>query len=108
MHNPEVRTVVRKLLVHPVTIRARRILKAVVVVLAIAVAVSLVTAVTIDLGPVLRAQAERQGSNYLKRGLHIGRLSVRLATGKYVVEDLVIDGLTPESRPWLKAKRIEV
>ncbi len=98
----------RKLLSHPLTVRTRRVLKAVVVVLAVIVAVTLVTAVTVDLGPALKSQAEKQGANYLKRGFHIGNLSVRLATGKYIVEDLVIDGLTPESRPWLKAKHLEV
>jgi translocation and assembly module TamB len=99
---------VRKLLSHPLTVRTRRIIKAIVVVLAVMLAVFLVTAITVDLGPALKAQAEKQGANYLKRGFHIGGLSVRLATGKYIVEDLVIDGLTPQSRPWLKAKRIEV
>jgi hypothetical protein len=99
---------VRKLLSHPLTIRARRILKAVVVVVAVIIAVGFVTTITVDLGPALRSQAEKAGTNYLKRGMHIGALSVRLWNGKYVVEDLVIDGLTPESRPWLKAKRIEV
>jgi hypothetical protein len=79
-----------------------------VVVLAVALAVTLVTSVTVDLGPALKGQAEKAGSNYLKRQMRIGRLSVHLASGKYVVEDLVIDGLTPESRPWLRAKRIEV
>ena len=98
----------RKLLSHPLTVRTRRIIKAVVVVLAVALSVTLATVVTVDLGPALKGQAEKQGGNYLKRGFHIGKLSVRLASGKYIVEDLVIDGLTPESRPWLKAKRIEV
>src|SRR5690606_35495814 len=73
-----------------------------------ALAVGFVTSITVDLGPVLKGQAERAGSNYLKRPMHIGRLSVKLASGKYVVEDLVIEGLTPESRPWLRARRIEV
>ena len=40
--------------------------------------------------------------------MHIGRLSVHLWRGRFVVEDLVIEGLTPESRPFLAAKRIDV
>src|SRR5205085_12467733 len=88
-------------------IRARHAFMAVAVVFFAAV-VALFTAVTIDLGPSLRGQAERAGSNYLKRTMTIGRLSIHLWTGKFIVEDLVIGGLTPESRPWLTAKRIAV
>jgi hypothetical protein len=99
---------VRKLLTHPLTVRARRVLKTVVVVLSVILAVILVTSITVDLGPALRSQAEKQGANYLKRGFHIGALSIRLASGHFILEDLVIDGLTPQSRPWLKAKRIEI
>jgi hypothetical protein len=98
----------RNFLSHPLTIRTRRLLRAVVIVVAVILAVGFVTSITVDVGPALRAQAEKAGSNYLKRGMHIGRLRVYLASGKYVVEDLVIDGLTPQSRPWLKARRIEV
>ena len=71
-------------------------------------AVAIVTSVTIDLGPSLKGQAEKAGTNYLKRTMTIGRLSVHLWTGKFIVEDLVIAGLDPGSRPWLKAKRIAV
>jgi hypothetical protein len=100
---------VRKLLKHPLTLRARRIIKTVVVAFALILAVLLVTSITVDLGPVLRSQAERGASYYMNgRGVHIGRLSVHLATGKYVFEDFVIDGATPESRPWLKAKKIAI
>src|SRR5262245_14358026 len=40
--------------------------------------------------------------------MHIGRLSVRLWRGTYVVENLTIDGMTPQARPFLTAKRIDV
>ena len=66
----------------------------------------LVTGFTIDLGPHVKDIAEKQGSNYLKRPMHIGRLSARLRLGLFVVEDLVIEGLEPQSRPFLKAKKI--
>jgi hypothetical protein len=85
-----------------------RRLRAVAVVVAIIVAVVLVSTVTVDLGPALKARAEREGSKWLERPLHIGRLSVRLARGRFVIDDLRIDGLTPDARPWLLAKRIEV
>ena len=77
--------------------------------LLVAVIVGLiVTGFAIDLGPYVRGLAEKQGSNYLKRPMHIGRLSARLRLGLFVVEDLVIEGLEPQSRPFLKAKKITV
>lgn len=85
-----------------------RRVRAVVVVLAIAIAVALATTVTIDLGPALRARAERAGSSWIARPMHIGRLGIHLARGRFVIEDLRIEGLTPDARPWLTAKRIEV
>jgi len=93
---------------HPLTRRTRRVVRAAVVTLACAVAVAFVTSITVDLGPALRARAEAAGSNYLKRPMHIGRLSVHLWRGTYVVENLTIDGITPQGRPFLTAKRIEV
>ena len=83
-------------------------MRAVVVTLACAVAVAFVTSITVDLGPALRARAEVAGSNYLKRPMHIGRLSAKITPGVFVVEGLVIEGLTPTDRPFLKAKKIEV
>ena len=47
-------------------------------------------------GPALRRSAEREGSKYLERPMHIGRLSARLTPGVFVVDDLVIEGLTPQ------------
>ena len=38
--------------------------------------------------------------------MHIGRLSAKLTPGEFVVEDLLIEGLTPPDRPFLKAKTI--
>ena len=63
---------------------------------------------TVDLGPSLVARAEREGSKYLERPMHIGRLSAKITPGVFVVEDLVIEGLQPADRPFLKAKKIEV
>jgi hypothetical protein len=85
-----------------------RRVRAVVVVAAIILATFLVSVVTIDLGPALKGRAERAASGWLDRPMHIGRLGVRVARGHFVIEDLRIDGLTPEARPWLEAKRIEI
>ena len=41
----------------------------------------------------IRRRAETAGSNYLKRPMHIGKLSVRLSTGSFIVENLVINAL---------------
>ena len=40
--------------------------------------------------------------------MHIGRLSAKFRPGVFVIEDLLIEGLTPQDRPFLKAKKIEV
>lgn len=79
-----------------------------VAILAIAVAAFLVSVVTIDLGPSLKARAETEGSKFIDRPMHIGKLSVHIARGRFVLEDLRIEGLTPEARPWLIAKRIDI
>ncbi|HVL52775.1 MAG TPA: hypothetical protein VM344_00775, partial [Vitreimonas sp.] len=68
----------------------------------------LVSVLTVDLGPALRARAEAEGSKLLQRPLHIGRLSSRLVPGVFVVEDLVIEGLTPEDPAFLTAGTITV
>jgi hypothetical protein len=99
---------VKKFIHHPITQKTRRIVRRVVATAAVILAVAFVTTITIDLGPALRELAERQGTNYLQRPLHIGRLSVRLWNGKYQVDDLIIDGLTATSPPFLSAKRITV
>ncbi len=92
-------------------LRRRRVPRVVVrlgaVLLAVIVALIL-TGLTIDLGPALRERAEREGSNYLKRPLHIGRISARLVPGTFVFDDLLIEGLTPAERPFLTAKRVTV
>ncbi|MBI3494253.1 MAG: hypothetical protein HY047_21100, partial [Acidobacteria bacterium] len=76
--------------------------------LAALLAAALVASLTIDLGPAARGAAERGGSDYLERPIHIGSLGIRLLTGKVVVEDLTIDGFHQGDRPFFTAKRIEV
>jgi hypothetical protein len=91
--------------------RRRRVPRVVVRLAAVllAVVVSLVlTGLTVDLGPAVRKRAETEGSKYLLRPLHIGRVSARLIPGVFEFEDLVIDGLTPGDRPFLTAKKVTV
>src|SRR5215510_6212879 len=78
------------------------------VTIGVIVAVIVVSTLTIDLGPALKARAERAGSNWLERKLTIGRLGVQIGRGRFVVEDLRIDGMFPNEPPWLTAKHIEV
>ena len=68
----------------------------------------IVTTVTVDLGPALRVQAEQAGSRQIGRPVHIGKLSIYLFLGRFLVEDLVIEGITPYDRPFLRAERIVV
>ena len=79
-----------------------------VAVLAVTLAVAIVATLTIDLGPGLRALAEREGSKRVGRPMRIGRLGVRLFNGKFVLEDFVIEGLSSQDRPFLTARRIDV
>jgi hypothetical protein len=68
-----------------------------------------VTSVTVDLGPVLRARAEAAASEFLTgRAVHIGALSVRLFDGRFVLNDVVVEGLNPGDTPLLTAKEILV
>ncbi|HWP99002.1 MAG TPA: translocation/assembly module TamB domain-containing protein, partial [Vicinamibacterales bacterium] len=76
--------------------------------LLLALLLAVASLLTIDLGPAARARAERALADYLDRPVRIGRLSIRLLPGRFVVEDLVIAGLRPADAPFLEARRIEV
>jgi hypothetical protein len=93
---------------HPVVRVSRRVVRAVLLLLVVVVAASLVTAISVDLGPSVKKYAETYGSQYLERPLHIGRIRFRLFTGNFLFEDLTIEGITPQSRPFLIAKRVEL
>ena len=88
--------------------KAYRIGRRFAVTIGIVIAVLVVSTLTIDLGPAVRARAERAGGNWLNRNMTIGRLGIRIGSGKFVVEDLRIDGMYPNEPPWLVAKRIDV
>ena len=81
------------------------ILRVIAVLIAI-VAAAIVTSLTIDLGPRLTKIAEQQGTKFFDRPMHIGKLSIVLRNGSFKVEDLVIEGLSPTDRPFLKAKTV--
>src|SRR4051812_16980152 len=91
--------------------RVRRVLRYVgigVSVAAAIIAVALVVSLTVDLGPSVRVYAERAGSDEIERPVHIGRLSIHLLTGRFIVEDFSIDGLHQGDRPFFTAKRLAV
>lgn len=78
------------------------------------VAALVVTLFTIDLGTIrvgrydLKRGAEAYASRFLKRPMHIGRVSAMLTPGDFVFDDVSIEGRRPEDRPFFKAKRIVV
>ncbi|HYE88933.1 MAG TPA: translocation/assembly module TamB domain-containing protein, partial [Vicinamibacterales bacterium] len=78
------------------------------VTIGVVVAVLLVSLLTLDLGPAVKALAEREGSKWLQREMTIGRLGIHLGSGKFVVENLRIGGMFPHEPPWLEAKRLDV
>jgi hypothetical protein len=78
------------------------------VAIGVIVAVVVVSILTIDLGPAFRARAEREGSKWLDRKMTLGRLGIQLGRGRFVVENLRIDGMYPHEPPWLEARRLDV
>ena len=79
-----------------------------VIVLVALAAAGVVSMVTIDLGPTVRADAERAFANYVDRPVHIGRFGMHLLPGRFVIEDLVIEGLSPNDRPFFHGDRIVI
>jgi hypothetical protein len=98
--------VIRARLGRRAAVPLRRYLRWGVATVAVVVAVAIVATITVDLGPTVRARAERELANYLDREVTIGRIGIFVATGNFLVEDLVIGGLTTDDRPFLTAERI--
>ncbi len=71
-------------------------------------AAAIVVSFTVDLGPHARQYAERAASQYIDRPIHIGSLSIHLLTGKVLLDDVRIDGVGRDARPFFTAKRIAV
>jgi translocation and assembly module TamB len=61
---------------------------------------------SVDLGPLARERAEREGSNYLERPMHIGKLKALVWPGTFELDDVVIEGPLKNDTPFLTAKRI--
>jgi hypothetical protein len=88
--------------------RIWRVVRGVLALVSVVIAVAFVTVFSIDLGPSVRARAEKAGANYLKRDFTIGKLSIRLLRGQFVVDDIRIGGPTPADRPFFSAKQVIV
>ena len=81
--------------------------RAVVLALAL-IAAGIVTSFSVEMGPLLRKLAESAATRAMLRPMHIGALSVRLFDGRFVVRDIVIEGLTPGDAPFFEAREIVV
>src|SRR5688500_15092563 len=66
----------------------------------------IVTFFTVDLGPYVKGEAEKRASAYLDRKMTIGRVSAKVTPGVFEFHDVVIAGLKPGDRPFLKAKTL--
>src|SRR5207342_1290827 len=97
-----------KLLNRPRIRKSARYVSVCLMLVAAILAAAIVASLTVDLGPAARRAAETQGSKYIERPMRIGRLSIHLLTGTYVIEDMIIDGLHPGDRPFFTAKRISI
>jgi hypothetical protein len=80
---------------------------AVALVIAI-LAATIVSTLTIDLGPYVRGLAEAEGSRALRRPIRIGALQIHVLSGRVIVEDFSIGGLQPADRPFFIAGRLAV
>ena len=74
--------------------------------------VALVVTFTVDLGyvfgGVIRGFAEVEASKFLQRPLHLGRLGIQIARGRFIVEDVRIEGLKKSDAPFFAAKTVTV
>ncbi len=77
-------------------------------VLLAAAAGAIVASFAIDLGPAVRAIAEREATNYLQRPVHIGKVRAFVARGEFEITDVVIESLTKEQPPFAKIRRVAV
>ena len=85
---------------------ARRYTKRTIIIGMALAAAAIVSFATVDLGPTLKAQAEQALAAQIKRPVHIGNLGTYFLPGRFLIEDLVIDGLEPGDRPFFFSDRI--
>ena len=78
----------KNIFAHPLTRKTRLVIKSVVITCAVILAVAFVTTLSVDLGPVRKARAEKAASDYMQRPMHIGRLSVHLWRGQLALAQL--------------------
>ena len=90
------------------SLRAIRSASIVVTMILALVAAAIVTTVTVDLGPIAKPYAEKFGSRYIDRALHVGALKIQLFRGQITIDDLIIDGLHQGDRPFFTAKRLAI
>ena len=88
--------------------RARRLPVYLLALVTAVAAALLVTFFSVDVGPVLKSEAEARATKYLERPMHIGRVVAKLRPGRFEFHDVTIEGLTPDATPFLKAKKITV
>jgi uncharacterized protein involved in outer membrane biogenesis len=72
------------------------------------IAASIVTFVTVDLGPSIRTRVEKFVSVEIMRPLTMGTLSVRLFDGRVIARDVWIQGYDTNAQPFLKAREIQI
>jgi hypothetical protein len=88
--------------------RLYRYFRLTLIVAAAILAATVVSTLTVDLGPALRARAERAASGQLDRQVTIGTLGVRVFTGRFVVGDFSIGGRRPGDRPFFTARQLMI
>src|SRR5687768_16488968 len=71
-------------------------------------AAAVISTLTVDVGSLLQARAERAAADYLKRRVDIGSLRLHVASGRLLMEDFSIGGLKETDRPFFTAKRLSV
>ncbi len=89
-------------------IRLRRYGRRLTIVGVALTAAALVSFVTVDLGPAVRSQVEQVVSAQLDRPVHIGRLGAYLFPGRFLIENLVIEGLSPSDEPFFSTEQIVI
>jgi hypothetical protein len=74
------------------------------------VAALVVTFFTVDIGRFgrLKDEAEKGGSKWLDRPMTIGQIRAKVRPGYFEFHDVVIQGLTPADRPFMRIKKITV
>ncbi len=76
--------------------------------LVVAIAISFTVDLGLLTGGFLPGLAQNYGSKEIGRPLHIGRLSLQIARGRFIVEQLRIDGVTAKDAPFFTAARINI